>query len=166
MTPALLEQHHRSAKTHCITPQSGFTYSAPNQITWDSLGLLPFGNKTMSQQTTALFTMRQEDGAFVGILWAFILNGAQWLNFASLVAWKADMSSPLDFLLRVVADESRTGIMQLQHSYLEIQGWQRSSASLNYEWQLFISCLLIRWVDAIALATATSLILFSIVHHL
>lgn len=120
----------------------------------------------MGQQTTALFTMRQEDGALVRILWAFILNWAQWLNFASLVAWKTDMSSPLDFLLRVVADESRAGIMQLQHSYLEIQGWQHFSASFNYEWQLFISCLLVGWVDAMALAPFSSLILFSIIPHL
>lgn len=109
--------------------------------------------------------MRQEDGVFVGILQAFILNEAQWLNFASLTAWKIDMSSPLDFLLCVVADESRAGVMQLQHSYLQIQGWQGSSASFNYEWQLFISCLLIRWVDFIALTTFSSLILFSIIPH-
>lgn len=138
-------------------------HSAPNQIIGDSSCLLPFGNKTMRQQTTAMLNRRHEDGVFLGIVWAFILNEAQWLNFASLIAWKTDTSSPLDFLLCAVADESRAGITQLQHPHLQIQGWQGSSASFNYEWQPFISCLLISWVDAIALITFSSLFLFSMI---
>lgn len=103
----------------------------------------------MRQKTTATFEKRRGDGVCLGIAWGFILNEAQWLNFPSFVAWKTDTSSPLDFLLGAVADESRAGITQLQHSHLQIQGWQGSSASFNYEWQPFISCLLIRWDDAI-----------------
>lgn len=92
------------------------------------------------------------------ILRGCILNEAQWLNFPSLIHGKTDTSSPLDFLLcAVAADESRAGIMQLQHTHLQIQGWQGFSASFNNEWQPFISCLLIRWDDA----TCSHHILFS-----
>lgn len=137
--------------THCVTPQSGFTCSAPNQIIGDPSCLLPLGNITMrqKQQLRRRGKKKRWSSDCLGISWGFILNEVQWLNFPSLVAWKTDTSSPLDFLLCAVADESRAGITQLQHSHLQIQGWQGSSASFNYEWQPFISCLLIRWDDAI-----------------
>lgn len=149
--------------THCITPQSGFTCSAPNQIIGDSSCLLPLGNKTMRQKKTNNSFVWEEKARWCmfEILWRFSLNEAQWINFPSLVQWKTDTSRPLDFLFCAAADESRAGITQLQHSHLQIQGWQGSSASFNYEWQPFIFCLLIRWDDAICSHDVLFLFLFS-----
>lgn len=71
-------------------------------------------------------------------------------NLLRLPPERNDTSGPSDSLLHAAADESGADITPLQHSHLQIPGWQGSSASFNYEWQPFISCLLIRWVDAIA----------------
>lgn len=71
-------------------------------------------------------------------------------NLLRLPPKRNDTSGPSDSLLHAAADESGADITPLQRSHLQIPGWQGSSASFNYEWQPFISCLLIRWVDAIA----------------
>lgn len=117
-----------------------------------SLCLLPFSNKALRRQTPATFGDRKT-ADLRGNSQHLFLNEAQWLKLASLITWESDTSTLLEILLRAVADESGPGITQLPHSHLQIRGWQGSSASFNYEWQPFISCLLIRWVDAAALAT-------------
>ena len=147
--------------THGGTPQSEFTCSAPNRITGDARCLLPLGSKTTRRETRLRLNRNWGDAACLGTSRGFILNEAQWLNFPSLPPWETHMSSPLDFLPHASADESRAGIVQLQHSHLQIRGWQGSSASFNYEWQPFISCLLIRWEDAICSLHVLSPLSFS-----
>lgn len=125
--------------------------------------LLPFGKKTPRQQTPASFGDRKTADLRDNSEHLF-LNEAQWLKLASFVTWDSDTSTLLEILLRAVADERRPGVTELPHSHLQIRGWQGSSASFNYEWQPFISCLLIRWVDAAALATFSSLLFWYLRH--
>lgn len=129
----------------------------------DSSCLLPFGNKTMRQQKPAAFEERKRTELRDNCE-HLVLNEAQQLYLVLFAAWESDTSSLLEIVLRTVTDEGRPGITWLPHSHLQIQGWQGSSASFNYEWQPFISCLLIRWDDAAALTTF-SLLLFWYLQH-
>lgn len=134
------------------------------KLSWDTLRVYyPFGNKVLRRQTAAAFGDRKT-ADLRGNSQHLFLNEAQWLKLASLITWESDTSTLLEILLRAVADESGPGITQLPHSHLQIWGWQSSSASFNYEWQPFISCLLIRWVDAAALATFS--LLFWYLRHI
>lgn len=149
--------HNSTERVHllCTKPNHRrlFMFTAPRQQNNET--------KTKQNNNNSFVWEEKERWCMFEILWRFILNEAQWINFPSLVQWKTDTSRPLDFLFCAAADESRAGITQLQHSHLQIQGWQGSSASFNYEWQPFIFCLLIRWDDAICSHDVLFLFLFS-----